>query len=93
MLEISKGIFLIGVAVDLMSILFLLLFRKPKGRKQTLKLDRKSVRLIGYYMVGSSVLALVISHLVGFLNSNKITMLIKSTATPMRKIPFEISNI
>ena len=36
-----------------------LLFRKPKRWKKTLQLDRKS---IGYYLVISAIIALVVGH-------------------------------
>ncbi|ACZ35790.1 unknown [Betafusellovirus yellowstonense] len=68
MLEISKLYFLIGTVIDLISIFFLLLFRKSKPKTKTSNLDHRGIKRLGYYLIISSILVLVISHLVSFHN-------------------------
>ena len=47
-----------------------LLFRKPKPKPVKSTLDRKSLRLrlLGYYLVGSAIVLLVLNHYVFYTN-------------------------
>jgi len=49
----------IALGFDSIMLIMSLLFRKPKGWKERSTLDRKS---IGYYLVISAIIALVVGH-------------------------------
>ncbi|AZG03030.1 hypothetical protein [Sulfolobus spindle-shaped virus] len=58
----------IALGFDSIMLITALLFRKPKGLKERQTLDRKFIRLIGYYLTVSAVLVLFVAHLSVYLN-------------------------
>jgi divalent metal cation (Fe/Co/Zn/Cd) transporter len=51
---------------DIIILTISLLFRKSKGWKERSSLDRRGVKLLGYYATGSAIALLVLNHFVSF---------------------------
>ncbi len=59
MILVPKIYAVIVLGFDIIMLITVLLFRKPKGWKERSTLDRKS---IGYYLVISAIVALAVGH-------------------------------
>jgi divalent metal cation (Fe/Co/Zn/Cd) transporter len=68
MLYVSKEYALITLAIDSIMLIIVLLFRKPKHRtvKSSLNHNYAKLRLLGYYLVMSAVVGLVVVHYASF---------------------------
>jgi hypothetical protein len=50
------------LSFDILIMTTALLFRKPKRRTETSTSDRRNIRRVGYYIVGSAIVGLVVAH-------------------------------
>ncbi len=50
------------LGLDFVILITSLLFRKPKRRTVTSTPDRRSIRRVGYYIIGSAIVGLVVAH-------------------------------
>ncbi len=68
MLLVPKIYALVVISMDLIMLITVLLFRKPKPKIRKLTLDRRYLRLIGYYLIISALVLLVLNHYAIYLN-------------------------
>jgi hypothetical protein len=66
MLLVPKIYAEIALGFDFLILITSLLFRKPKRRTETSTLDRRNIRCVGYYIVGSAIVVLVVVHYASF---------------------------
>jgi len=58
----------IVLGFDFLILIMSLLFRKPKPKTETLTLDRKTIKRLGYYITGAGVLTLLLGHYAFYAN-------------------------
>ncbi|MQL56423.1 phosphoribosylformylglycinamidine synthase [Acidianus ambivalens] len=63
----TYGVIVLGF--DLIMLITVLLFRKAKPKSRSSTLSHSSTRLMGYYLVVSSVVIIAISHLMIYFHS------------------------
>jgi hypothetical protein len=68
MLYISGRYALVIITFDIIIITTSLLFRKPKRRTEISTLDRRSKKQIGYYLVVSSIVTLLVGHYASYMS-------------------------
>ncbi len=66
MLLVPKTYAEIVLGSDFVILITSLLFRKPKRRTATSSSDPKSTKYVGYYIIGSAIVALVVVHYASF---------------------------
>jgi len=68
MLLVPKIYTLAVIGMDLIMLITVLLFRKPKPKIRKSTLGRRYLRLIGYYLIISALVLLVLNHYAIYLN-------------------------
>jgi polyferredoxin len=66
MLLVPKIYAEIALGFDFLILITSLLFRKPKRRTAKSTPDRRRIKLVGYYIVGSAIVGLVVVHYASF---------------------------
>ncbi len=66
MLLVPKIYAEIALGLDFVILITSLLFRKPKRRTATSSSDHRRIKLVGYYIIGSAIVALVVVHYASF---------------------------
>jgi polyferredoxin len=68
MLLVPKTYAVIVLGFDIIMLITVLLFRKPKPKTETLTLDHKTIKRLGYYITGAGVLTLLLGHYAFYAN-------------------------
>ncbi len=75
MLLVPKIYAEIALGSDFVILITSLLFRKPKRRSATSTSDPKSTKYVGYYIIGSATVSLVVVHYASFPRISVSTLL------------------
>ncbi len=68
MIYVSERYALVILILDIIMLTTALVFRKPKGLKESSTLDCKTVKRVGYYAIGVAMLTLFLAHLGSYVN-------------------------